>query len=115
MSASMHSVDTHDDTDTVPGLVVFRYEAPLFFINAPDFFDEAMDVVDPETDVLLINMEASANLDVTSLDTLAELNDTLRQRGVDMWLARFVMTSWNSWRSSTACWRTSAGSTSTRR
>lgn len=88
MSASMHSVDTHDDTDTVPGLVVFRYEAPLFFINAPDFFDEAMDVVDPETDVLLINMEASANLDVTSLDTLAELNDTLRQRGVDMWLAR---------------------------
>lgn len=88
MSASMHSIDTHDDTDTVPGLVVFRYEAPLFFINAPDFFDEALAVVDHDTDVLLVNMEASANLDTTSLDTLAELQRSLEEDGVTLWLAR---------------------------
>ena len=81
MSESMHSIDTHDDTDTVPGLVVFRYEAPLFFINAPDFFDEAVDVIADDTEVLLVNMEASANLDTTSLDTLAELTGYLDDIG----------------------------------
>lgn len=88
MSESMHSIDTHDDTDTVPGLVVFRYEAPLFFINAPDFFDEAVDVIADDTEVLLVNMEASANLDTTSLDTLAELTGYLDDIGVELWLAR---------------------------
>lgn len=88
MSESMHSVDTHDDTDTVPGLVVFRYEAPLFFINAPDFFEEAVEVVDVDTEVLLVNMEASANLDTTSLDTLQELCVYLDDMGVELWLAR---------------------------
>ena len=44
MSQSMHAVDKHKKVETVPGLVVFRYEAPLFFINAPDFFtDEDID------------------------------------------------------------------------
>lgn len=88
MSASMHGVDTHDDTDTLEGLVVFRYNAPLFFINAPDFFEEATAVLQPDTKVLLINMEASANLDVTSLDTMSELANYVKGAGAELWLAR---------------------------
>ncbi len=88
MSASMHGIDTHEDSDTVPGLVVFRYNAPLFFINAPDFFDEAIDAMDEDTEVLLVNMEASPNLDTTSLDTLQELAVAVKDAGAELWLAR---------------------------
>ncbi|MFI0433689.1 MAG: SulP family inorganic anion transporter [Candidatus Nanopelagicales bacterium] len=88
MSASMHGIDTHEDSDTVPGLVVFRYNAPLFFINAPDFFDEAIEAMDEDTEVLLVNMEASPNLDTTSLDTLEELAATVKEAGGELWLAR---------------------------
>lgn len=88
MSASMHGIDTHEDSDTVPGLVVFRYNAPLFFINAPDFFDEAIEAMDEDTEVLLVNMEASPNLDTTSLDTLQELANAVKDAGAELWLAR---------------------------
>jgi SulP family sulfate permease len=88
MSASMHALDTHEHAEAVPGLLVFRYEAPLFFINAPDFFEEAVDALEPDTKVMLVNMEASPNLDTTSLDTLAELATFMHDRGTQFWLAR---------------------------
>ncbi len=85
---SLHAVDKHDHVEIVPELVVFRYEAPLFFVNAPDFFDEAIDALEPDTRVMVINMEASPNLDTTSLDTLEELAAYVHSRGVELWLAR---------------------------
>ena len=85
---SLHAVDKHDNVEIVPELVVFRYEAPLFFVNAPDFFDEAIDALEPDTRVMLINMEASPNLDITSLDTLEELAQYVHSHGVELWLAR---------------------------
>ena len=88
MSASMHALDTHEHAEAVPGLLVFRYEAPLFFINAPDFFEEAVNALEPDTKVMLVNMEASPNLDTTSLDTLAELATFMHDRGTQFWLAR---------------------------
>ncbi len=88
MSQSMHAVDKHKKVETVPGLVVFRYEAPLFFINAPDFFTEAIDAMEPDTKVFVINMEASPNLDTTSLDTLEDLVLSIHEQGAELWLAR---------------------------
>ena len=88
MSESMHAVDKHDSVETIPGLVVFRYEAPLFFINAPDFFTEAIDALEADTNVLVVNMEASPNLDTTSLDTLEDLVISVKEQGVQFWMAR---------------------------
>jgi len=84
----MHSVDSYWYVKTIPGLVVFRYDAPLFFINASDFFDKAIATTDKDTKVLLINMEASVNLDTTSLDTLEEIAIYLQSTNVQLWLAR---------------------------
>ena len=35
--AGMHDVDDHPDATEVPGLLVYRYDSPLFFANAEDF------------------------------------------------------------------------------
>ena len=40
--AGMHDVDDYPQAETVPGLVVYRYDAPLFFANAQDFRRRAL-------------------------------------------------------------------------
>jgi SulP family sulfate permease len=84
----MHDVDDHAATVTVPGLVAFRYDAPLFFMNAYDFFYKVTGALQPDTKVVILNMEANVELDTTALNVLEELHDTLAEDGIDLWLAR---------------------------
>ena len=46
--AGMHDVDDYPDAETLPGLVVYRYDAPLFFANVGDMRRRAMLAVDQE-------------------------------------------------------------------
>ncbi|MBW0116578.1 SulP family inorganic anion transporter [Pseudonocardia sp. KRD-169] len=88
--AGMHDVDDHPGATTVPGLVVYRYDAPLCFANADDFRARAMAAVDadPQARWLLLNVEAVVEVDITAVDALLGLCDELRQRGVTVALAR---------------------------
>lgn len=87
--AGMHDVDDYPDTTTVPGLVVFRYDAPLFFANANDFRSRALAALNNGTPArwLLLNMEAVVDIDTTACDELAALCDEARRRGVVVALA----------------------------
>jgi MFS superfamily sulfate permease-like transporter len=84
----MHDIDDHAATVTVPGMVAFRYDAPLFFMNAYDFYYKVMGALEPDTRVVILNMEANVELDTTALNVLEELYDTLKADGIDLWLAR---------------------------
>ncbi len=86
--AGMHDIDDFDQAITIPGLVVFRYDAPLFFMNAHNFYNKVAEVAVPGTKVLILNMEANVELDSTALSMLQELHDNLDDQGTDLWLAR---------------------------
>jgi sulfate permease, SulP family len=89
--AGMHDVDDYPDAATEPGLVVYRYDAPLCFANAENFRHRALaalDAADPPARWLLLNTEAIAELDITAADTLHALCDELDRRGVVPALAR---------------------------
>ena len=88
--AGMHDVDDYPGARTVPGLVVFRYDAPLFFANADDFRARAVAALGSTADPrwLLLNMEAVVEVDVTAADALIGLCDELAQRGVVLAIAR---------------------------
>jgi high affinity sulfate transporter 1 len=88
--AGMHDVDDYPGARTVPGLVVFRYDAPLFFANADDFRARAAAALDSTAEPrwLLLNMEAVVEVDVTAADALTGLCDELDRRGVVLALAR---------------------------
>ncbi|MFN8212949.1 MAG: SulP family inorganic anion transporter [Candidatus Nanopelagicales bacterium] len=86
--AGMHDVDDYDTTTTIPGMVAFRYDAPLFFMNAYDFYYKVTGALEPDTKVVILNMEANVELDTTALNVLEELHDTLAADGIDLWLAR---------------------------
>jgi len=89
--AGMHDVDDYPGTDRVPGLVVYRYDAPLCFANADNFRQRALAAVEDAptpTRWLLLNMEANVELDITAADALRTLCDELDARGVVLTLAR---------------------------
>ena len=91
--AGLHDVEDYPDAKTIPGLVVFRYDAPLCFANARDFRTRLLDAVDDEAEVapvhwLLLNAEAIVELDVTSADALRQLAGDLAERQVMFAMAR---------------------------
>ena len=89
--AGMHDVDDHPGTTTVPGLVVYRYDAPLCFANAEDFRDRALAALDAAPAPvrwLVLNTEAIVEIDITAADAVHTLCDELDTRGVVLALAR---------------------------
>ena len=71
----MHDIDDYPQARTIPGLVVYRYDSPLFFANAEDFRHRALAAVaDQEGPVewFVLNTEANVEVNITALDSVAE-------------------------------------------
>ncbi|MFH8618684.1 SulP family inorganic anion transporter [Streptomyces sp. NPDC017979] len=92
--AGMHDVDDYPQAETVPGLLVYRYDSPLFFANAEDFRRRALAAVVEQEERgdrvvwFLLNAEANVEVDITALDSLASLRAELARRGVVFAMAR---------------------------
>ncbi|MGW0585618.1 STAS domain-containing protein, partial [Streptomyces sp. NPDC002920] len=89
--AGMHDVDDYPQARTVPGLVVYRYDSPLFFANAEDFRRRALAAVDEQDAPVrwfVLNAEANVEVDITALDAVDELRRELARREVVFALAR---------------------------
>ena len=85
-----HDITRYPDAKLVPGLVLFRWDAPLFFANAEFFHERALDAVTSSpTPVrwLVIAAEPVTSVDVTAADVVCELDDQLRQAGIDLCFA----------------------------
>ena len=78
--AGMHDIDDYPDAKQVPGLLVYRYDSPLFFANAEDFKNRALESIEEHGPIewLLLNFEANVHIDLTSIDALGELLDAAR-------------------------------------
>ncbi|MEV0909605.1 SulP family inorganic anion transporter [Streptomyces hokutonensis] len=89
--AGMHDVDDYPQARTVPGLLVYRYDSPLFFANAENFRRRALAAVDQQAVPVrwfVLNAEANVEVDITALDAVDELRRELTHRGVVFTLAR---------------------------
>ncbi|MEJ8655570.1 SulP family inorganic anion transporter [Streptomyces sp. MS1.AVA.4] len=89
--AGMHDVDDYPQAHTIPGLMVYRYDSPLFFANADNFRRRARAAVDEQGDEVrwfVLNTEANVEVDITALDAVDALRRELERRGVVFALAR---------------------------
>jgi high affinity sulfate transporter 1 len=85
-----HDIARHPEARVVPGLVLFRWDAPLFFANAELFRRRVLDAVaSSPTPVrwLAVGAEPITSVDVTSADVLDELDTTLHEAGIDLCFA----------------------------
>jgi len=85
-----HDMKRYPDARRIPGLVLFRWDAPLFFANAEFFRERALDAVATSpTPVrwLVVAAEPVTSVDVTACDMVAELDKTLHARGIELCFA----------------------------
>jgi MFS superfamily sulfate permease-like transporter len=85
-----HDIKRYPGARLIPGLVLFRWDAPLFFANAELFHDRVLDAVAASpTPVrwLVVTAEPVTSVDVTSADMLAELDETLHASGIELCFA----------------------------
>jgi sulfate permease, SulP family len=83
--------DDHGDLETVPGLLVYRFDAPLFFANADVLRDQVVrlvDASDPPARTVVLDAEGIVDLDVTGAETLDALLDDLDERDIRFAMAR---------------------------
>lgn len=81
-----HDVEEHPDARQLSGVVVFRWEAPLFFANAGQFRDQVRDLIAEGQDVrwVVLQCEAVTDIDVTAAEVLKELDEELNAKGVHL-------------------------------
>jgi len=85
-----HDVKRYPDARRAPGLVLFRWDAPLFFANAELFQERVLEAVaqSPEpAKRVVVAAEPVTSVDVTSADMLVELQRVLRAAGVELHFA----------------------------
>ena len=82
-----HDVTRYPAARRIPGLVLFRWDAPLFFANAELFHQRILDAIaESPTPVrrIIVTAEPVTSIDVTSADMLAELEHSLTESGVEL-------------------------------
>ncbi|CAB3761762.1 SulP family inorganic anion transporter [Paraburkholderia solisilvae] len=85
-----HDVSRHPDARRIPGLVLFRWDAPLFFANAEIFRDRvwrAIAAADTPTNWLVVAAEPITDVDVTAAGILRELRDELKDKNIGIYFA----------------------------
>jgi high affinity sulfate transporter 1 len=85
-----HDIKRYPTARLVPGLVLFRWDAPLFFANAELFQERVLEAVESSpTPVrrIIVAAEPVTSIDVTSADVLAELGQTLRASQIELHFA----------------------------
>ncbi|HWS73864.1 MAG TPA: STAS domain-containing protein, partial [Quisquiliibacterium sp.] len=85
-----HDITRYPDARRIPGLVLFRWDAPLFFANAELFHERVLDAVETSpTPVrwLVVAAEPVTSVDVTAADIVAKLDETLRAAGIALCFA----------------------------
>jgi len=85
-----HDITRYPEARLIPGLVLFRWDAPLFFANAELFSERVLDAVAASpTPVhwLIVAAEPVTSVDVTAADAVSELDDTLHGAGIELCFA----------------------------
>lgn len=85
-----HDVTRYPEARLVPGLVLFRWSAPLFFANAELFSTEvqaAVAAAPGPVKRVIVTAEPMTSVDVTANDALVELHRTLAAQGVELCFA----------------------------
>jgi high affinity sulfate transporter 1 len=81
-----HDLRSYPEAEQVPGLVVYRFDAPLIFANAPTFRDDVrrLAAADPPPRWIMVAAEPMTDVDTTAADMLEDLDAELNARGISL-------------------------------
>lgn len=90
--AAWGGIRSHPERSTYPGVLVLRCDAPIFWVTAAPTADSVLAQVEaaPGIRALVLDVEATNQMDTTSADALSDLLVALRKRDVDLYLVRVM-------------------------
>lgn len=91
IGGTYRSVRNFNEAEVLPGLVVYRFDAPIFFANADVLRNDLRTLVeqaDPPVRWIVLNAEAVYDLDTTGASTMERVLDDLDRDGITLTLAR---------------------------
>ena len=85
-----HDLSRYPQGKRIPGIVIVRFDAPLFFANGAVFDDyvrSRVDAAGPGVETVILAAEPITDIDTTAMDELIELDDYLTKNGIRLILA----------------------------
>jgi SulP family sulfate permease len=85
-----HDLTRHEGARPIPGLLVYRFDAPMFFANARHLRERVRELVAdsrPPVEEVILDASSVYDLDVTAAEGLAKLRDELAERDVTLVIA----------------------------
>jgi high affinity sulfate transporter 1 len=81
-----HDVISYPDAERMPGLVIFRFDAPLVFANARTFRDQIRTLAsgDAKARWIIVAAEPITDVDTTAADMLEDLDEAINVKGVSL-------------------------------
>jgi high affinity sulfate transporter 1 len=81
-----HDVGSYPDAEQLPGCVLYRFDAPLFFANARTFRDQVRRLArsEPRPVWIVVAAEPITDVDTTAADMLQDLDEALNAKGVSL-------------------------------
>jgi MFS superfamily sulfate permease-like transporter len=81
-----HDTGFHETVEHLPGLVIYRFDAPLLFANAQTFRDQVrrLAATDPRPRCIVVAAEPITDVDTTAADMLEELHEALKESGTNL-------------------------------
>lgn len=85
-----HDLSRYPEGERLPGVVIVRFDAPLFFANGgifDDFVRSRVAAAGPDVQTVILAAEPITGIDTTAVDELVELDEYLASRGIRLVLA----------------------------
>jgi len=85
-----HDITRHPEAKRIPGLILFRWDAPLFFANAEIFREHVLQAIaeaPTRTKWVVIAAEPVTDIDITAADILTALDEALHSEGMELCFA----------------------------
>jgi high affinity sulfate transporter 1 len=85
-----HDITRYPEARHIPGLVLFRWDAPLFFANAEVFHEHVLQAIadaPTPTNWIVVAAEPVTDVDITAAEALSALDDDLEQAGIQLCFA----------------------------
>ena len=85
-----HDVTRYPEAKRIPGLVLFRWDAPLFFANAEVFREHVLQAIadaPTPTKWVVVAAEPVTDIDITAAEALSALDDDLEKAGIELCFA----------------------------
>lgn len=86
-----HDVSNYPDSKTYPGLVIIRFDGPLYFATASSLRDRIRELtidVDPPVKAVILDMESCDIIDLEGSEELEDVVKELKESGIEFYMAR---------------------------